>query len=143
VSHDSVVFVEVEERKKEKRKARPFVSCPYVKREGRWEPVLQPVCRMLDCPEGEGCQVKVDHWRKRRTGPGFALLVLECRTHGGYFTVYPPGYEPYGRKEVAPVTPSGSAIEGESLEDSWRRTILRGGHRQRAGPPVAGGAGRG
>ena len=52
----------------------------------------------------------LDHLRTRKTGPCFALTVLRCLTHNRAFTLYPPGFVPYGRVAVAPVAPDGSAV---------------------------------
>jgi hypothetical protein len=38
------------------------------------------------------------------------LLVMRCATHQRSFTLYPPGYAPYGRSRLAPVVPDGSAV---------------------------------
>jgi len=43
-----------------------------------------------------------------------ALLVARCKTHGVSFTLYPPGYVPYGRQRLAPVVPDGSAVVAEA-----------------------------
>ena len=37
-------------------------------------------------------------YRERRCGPGHALVVVRCLTHGRFFTIYPPGFVPYGRQ---------------------------------------------
>ncbi len=68
------------------------------------------------CGSGPPCDIRVHHRRRRKTGPGFPLFVVECRTHGGTFTVYPPGHVPYGRVAVAPVDAEGRPIHavGES-----------------------------
>lgn len=80
---------------------------------------------------GEGCEVDggpgacriwIQHWRPRKTGPGFPLAVAECRTHGLAFTLYPAGHVPYGRVAMAPVGPEGRplgmATEGEAVAAS-------------------------
>jgi len=59
---------------------------------------------------GPPCDIRVHHRRSRKTGPGFPLFVVECRTHGVTFTVYPPGHVPYGRVAVAPVDAEGHLI---------------------------------
>ena len=90
-----------------------FVVSPY---SAGPDGVLKPAMPTV-CPRGAGggrtpCTVKLHHSRERSTGPGFALVVLHCETHGKAFTVYPPGHVPYGRQPVAKVAPDGSAVAG-------------------------------
>ena len=70
------------------------------------------------CPmgaDGSLCCVKGHGRRERQTGPCHELVVAKCTTHGGFFTLYPHGFEPYGRRKVAP--------EG-GLGERWRDTIF-------------------
>lgn len=46
------------------------------------------------------CRIREHSMRERRTGPGHPLVVIECTVHGRYFTLYPPGYVPYGRRRL-------------------------------------------
>jgi len=71
----------------------------------------------------------VHGWRARKTGPGFALCVVECGTHGVAFTLYPPGHVPYGRRAVAAVSSAGQAVvdaEGGLGEAAaaWQVTVF-------------------
>jgi hypothetical protein len=52
------------------------------------------------CGRSGECRIREHSMRERRTGPGHALLVIECTVHGRYFTLYPAGYVPYGRKRL-------------------------------------------
>jgi hypothetical protein len=52
------------------------------------------------------CDVRLHLWRPRNTGPCHPLAVLKCH-HGSAFTLYPPGYGPYKRKSVAPMSGAG------------------------------------
>lgn len=77
----------------------------------RLEPVLP-----RHCPWASGddlCAISEHHRRARRTGPGHALTVACCRTHGRCFTIYPPGFGPYQRRPVVQVTPDGTGSDGE------------------------------
>ncbi len=60
--------------------------------------------------------------RSRKTGPQIPLVVARCHRHGVSFTVYPPGYVPFGRTAVAPVDLQGRRVEptepGSSLAAS-------------------------
>ena len=77
---------------------RDFVVSEYLEDEaGGRRPRLPSMCPF----GGVGrCRVKPHGWRARSCGPGFQLLVVACREHGRCFTVYPPGWVPYGRVPV-------------------------------------------
>ena len=72
------------------------------------------------------CRVSVHHCRERKTGPGFPLMVLRCRTHKVCFTVYPPGYVPYGRQPIAAVAADGSPVRTEKQDgaDGFANTVF-------------------
>lgn len=83
-------------------------------------------CRAVD--GGQRCDLRVHHWRDRKTGPEFPLLVMECRTHQVAFTLYPPGHVPYGRAAVAPVDFEGQLLhvggeQGREAGLSWEQTL--------------------
>lgn len=65
--------------------------------------------------DGSQCAVGRHDVRQRKSGPGHALVVCRCRAHGVFFTVYPPGYVPYGRVAVIAEDSEGRAIGGEAL----------------------------
>ncbi len=67
------------------------------------------------------CQLVVNHWRPRKTGPEHPLLVMTCRTHKVSFTLYPHGHVPYGRTRVAPVAEDGAVLSGA---EPWRATLF-------------------
>jgi hypothetical protein len=52
------------------------------------------------CGCGDDCRIREHDIRPRRTGPGHPLVVIVCVVHGRYFTLYPVGYVPYGRKRL-------------------------------------------
>ena len=101
---------------------------------------------------GSTCSIRVHDRRCRKTGPGYPLVVAKCTTHRVAFTLYPPGYVPYGRVAVAPVDSEGQLVpsvvgdvdaEGEGTEGriadqlAWNTTIFgaaRDAERQRAWP---------
>lgn len=118
---------------------RPFLSAPYLAGDdGRYAPA-----EALDqCPFAEGgepCRLEKHDWRPRKSGPAIALRVLRCRTHGVFFTVYPPGYVPYGRQRLAAVDLQGAPLVRElpESEASLRGCLLRGGPGCGRSPPVA------
>lgn len=49
-------------------------------------------------------------------------MVVYCKTHDNYFTIYPPGYVPYGRASVAPVC-SGED-ESDAALTAWSGTVF-------------------
>ena len=77
------------------RRLRPFVVADYT--HGRLQ------CEILDCPYAgcdEACAVVQHDRRVRKTGPTHALVVLRCLVHACSFTVYPPGFVPYSRRQL-------------------------------------------
>lgn len=60
------------------------------------------------------CRVVVDHWRRRKTGPQQRLLVIHCKSHDRYFTVYAPGLAPYLRAPMLVVSATGLDLQGDS-----------------------------
>ena len=92
---------------------RSFIISPYSPdRDGKLIAALA-----TRCPKGveadTACTIKAKAWRKRKTGPGFALRVVRCKTHNEHFTLYPPGYAPYQRAPVLHLAPDGARILGE------------------------------
>ena len=65
--------------------------------------------------DGSPCEVARHDRRPRKSGPEHALVVCRCRAHGVSFTVYPPGYVPYGRVAVVAEDSEGRTIQGEAL----------------------------
>ena len=89
-----------------------FVISPYRPNpEGVLEPFI-PSKGPCGIDSSESCHLCVDHWRERKTGPCFPILVMRCLTHKRAFTVYPPGHVPYGRVVMAPVAPDGNRLDG-------------------------------
>lgn len=95
---------------------------------------MRPVDRVGECPrvgDGQECHVVVKGYRPRKTGPCFPIQVLECQTHGGFFTAYPMGHVRYGRERLAPVGVSGAVLEQEVDDSSpggdrrWHSTLFR------------------
>jgi len=107
--------------------ARPFVISPYVEGDDGTLVALLPSegpCREVD---EAACRLWLDHHRHRKTGPEFPLAVLRCGAHGRRaFTVYPPGYVPYGRQRMAPVAADGSpvSVEGTGPVTAYEGTVF-------------------
>ena len=89
----------------------------------RW-PVLPRRCAFA---EGPGrCDLFIDHFRPRKTGPRFPVAVVGCRDHpDGRYTLYPPGHVPYGREALVPCGPSGELrVEASTGEPLWEATLF-------------------
>lgn len=106
-----------------------FIITPYLPTEGgTLRPMVPDRCCRSEA-DGPPCHLLVHHWRDRKTGPEFPLLVLQCRTHGIAFTLYPPGHVPYGRCAVAPVDLEGQPLFGVDEEPceatlAWEQTLF-------------------
>ena len=95
---------------------RSFIVSPY--RPGPEGQMLAEI--PTRCPEGAEesteCAIGRKDRRKRKTGPGFPLAVMSCKTHEACFTLYPPGYAPFLRAPVVRLAPDGSAILDEDAK---------------------------
>ena len=105
---------------------RPFICTPYAPDKSG---APRPVGRIGQCPWAEGpdkCDMACRGYRDRKTGPRFRIQVIRCSSHEHYFTVYPMGYRPFGRKSTSPVDMRGNPVElkdlgsaqGESEQDA-------------------------
>jgi hypothetical protein len=104
------------------RARRDFIVTPY-RVEGDLLIAEIPGCCLAG---GDDCHIRVHHHRPRKTGPRFPLCVVECVTHHRIFTLYPPGYVPYGRVAIAPVGSDGVPLADDAEEgDAWERTLFR------------------
>jgi hypothetical protein len=99
---------------------RSFIVTAYTVGDGgRFAPLMPLACVAEAASSGgdDPCRIWLHHRRPRKTGPGFPLTVVECRTHGVVFTLYPPGYVPYGRVAMAPVDPGGRLLRAPTERD--------------------------
>lgn len=85
--------------------------------------LLPVVPTLAPCGVGAGCACRLGRHavRERVTGPGFAVVVVRCRTHRQAFTLYPPGYVPYARRPVTQVAPDGGRLRAEGRQDQAER----------------------
>ena len=96
-------------------------------------PEIPAQCMAATDADGGACSIGVHHLRSRKTGPSHPVAVARCRTHQVSFTLYPPGYVPYGRVAVAPVDAEGQLVhevgdgevDGFEPEPAWDATIFR------------------
>ena len=77
---------------------------------GKWRPMMPSQCPW-GC-DGEGCVVTAHSERDRKTGPVVALVVVKCKTHRRFFTLYPRGWVPYGRSPIVPI----GAVDGANTD---------------------------
>lgn len=79
--------------------------------------------------EGE-CVIWIKGQRSRIFGPEFRLTVVCCRTHRVSFTLYPPGFTPYGRKPMAVLSsagfPQATDTERRPFEGTLFQAVLDG-----------------
>ena len=105
------------EKLTQKKAEREFLICDY--REDSTGKMRCKKPKMLPCGgDGSDCRVWIHDCRDRGDGPGFGLMVVYCKTHDRYFTVYPPGWAPYERGRVVP------ADEAESNTAAWKQTLF-------------------
>ena len=103
---------------------RHLVVTPYeADGENKMAPQIPETCP-LGVKDGRPCRLFFDHRRSRKTGPCFPLTVLRCRTHEIAFTLYPPGYTPWGRKRWAPVAPDGTLLTCEESASRFQDTYF-------------------
>ena len=103
---------------------RHLVVTPYeTDGEDKMNPRIPDTCP-LGVKDGRPCRLFFDHWRLRKTGPCFPLTVLRCRTHEIAFTLYPPGFTPWGREKWAPVAPDGTVLTCEESASRFQDTYF-------------------
>jgi hypothetical protein len=97
---------------------RSFIFTPYrADQDGRLRPQVPGRCIAGASEKEARCVVRIHHWRKRKTGPEYPLVVAECTTHGTAFTLYPPGFVPYGRVAIVPVDAEGELVSRHQSGD--------------------------
>jgi len=109
---------------------RDFIIAPYYLDEaGGWTTELPSAA-----PCGPGCGIRHHDSRERKTGPEHPLLVVRCIVHNRSFTIYPPGFTPYGRRRLVPrhqrweATIFEAALDaGEGEGERWSDTGQQGG----------------
>lgn len=74
--------------------------------------------------DGHNCRIKISHRRLRKTGPEFPLFVMVCKEHNIGFTLYPPGYYPYSRHTLAPVSADGSLLVEQTDNHRFSGTLF-------------------
>jgi hypothetical protein len=94
------------------------------------KPAVMPQSCVHASTGDPACVLTVHHLRERKTGPQIPVTVVQCRTHGRAFTLYPLGHVPYGRVPVAPVGLDGQVLfstehapeAGVQRAPDWRAT---------------------
>ena len=91
------------------------MTIPYLFNDQQMRPLRPDRCPREPGP-GELCHIIFKGSRERATGPIHALALAFCRTHELRFTLYPPGYFPYGREPLVCVTSSGEPVVRDNGE---------------------------
>ena len=103
-------------------RSRPFISAPYhYDREAeRWF-VAVPIarCAMNHLDPKTSCHVVKGRQRHRKVGPSHPLGIYKCLIHICWFTIYPPGWLPFGRRILVDLDSQGEAVTGQ---DHWENT---------------------
>lgn len=103
----------------------PFATTTY---EADHEGVLraQLPSRCVFATGAQTCSIFIDHYRERKTGPGYPVAVVGCTVHPyGRYTLYPPGHFPYGRCCVVACRPTGQPIlDSENGQPLWQDTLF-------------------
>jgi hypothetical protein len=85
------------------------VTTPYVESEGELVAVVP--ARGPCFRDDEGCAIRFDFKRARKTGPAFGwVAVMRCSKHALAFTAYPAGHIPYGRAPLVALAPDGNEL---------------------------------
>lgn len=91
--------------------------------DGRLRPGKPDRCPSAATATGD-CQIHIERWRKRKCGPKFFLYGMICLTHEKRFTIYPPGWTPYGRKPLAPLDHLGRPLNEPLAKQCWQETLF-------------------
>ena len=103
---------------------RRVVTAPYfIDARGRLRPKRPQRCSRLDCEDS--CRMSFHRWRTRKYGLAHPLACFICSEHDCSFTVYPPGWLPFGRRPIVHVTASGFDIAGLDIGvEAWGETAF-------------------
>lgn len=103
-------------------RSRPFISAPYIYdvAADRWF-VAVPIatCAMSHLDPKASCHIVKGRQRLRKVGPSHPLWIHKCLIHICWFTIYPPGWLPFGRRILVDLDSQGEAVEGK---DHWENT---------------------
>ena len=101
-----------------------FVITPYyIESDGKMSPVVPAECP-CHSKDKRPCKMVKNHDRDRKTGPMFPIRVMHCSTHGINFTLYPPGFVPYGRTKLGPVELDGMPSSQSFCVESYAGTYF-------------------
>jgi hypothetical protein len=103
---------------------KPFLSAPYeIDKKGHPRPKKPLRCPLAESDDNS-CNIQFEKWRRRIHGPGFDFAVFQCLSHRRSFTIYPPGWVPYGRKALVLLDHRGEALQHVSGECVWKGTLF-------------------
>jgi hypothetical protein len=100
---------------------RQFVSSSYAyDAEARqWTVVSQlDHCAKNEIDPNASCHIVKGRQRARKAGPGHPLWLFKCHVHNCWFTVYPPGWVPFGRRSLVDLDPKGEAVISRNCWES-------------------------
>ena len=102
---------------------RVITAAYFIDPQGRLRPMRPTRCARLGC-EGD-CRISFHRWRNRKCGIEYPLACFICSEHICSFTVYPPGWLPFGRRPIVHVTASGFDVGGlgDGVE-AWSETTF-------------------
>jgi len=90
--------------------------------DGQMVPSMPLFC--IDSSRSSACQIVKNHARCRKAGPAHPLFVVRCTKHDRAFTLYPPGWFPYGRVACAALDPSGRPIRRGDVSADTLETLF-------------------
>lgn len=103
---------------------RPFIVMAYIANAFGVPRPKKP----LRCPSSRdgdpSCSIYIERWRLRRCGISFPLAGMHCETHDTSFTIYPPGWVPYGRSLLLLVDHNGHILKPEEKASRWVDTAF-------------------
>ncbi len=103
---------------------KPFLSAPYeIDKKGRLRPKKPSRCPLAEFGD-DACNIQFEKWRRRIHGPGFDFAVFLCLSHCRSFTIYPPGWVPYGRKALVLLDHRGEVLQRVPGECAWQGTLF-------------------
>jgi hypothetical protein len=105
-------------------RSRQFICSPYAydAEVGQWR-VASPItrCTENDVDGAELCHITKGRQRVRKVGPVHPLWLFKCLAHKCWFTIYPPGWVPFGRRALVDLDPIGEAVLGN---DNWKNSAF-------------------
>lgn len=103
-------------------RSRPFIFAPYLYDVAaeRWRVAVSiDNCAMNHLDPKASCHIVKGRQRHRKVGPSHPLWIYKCLIHICWFTIYPPGWVPFGRRSLVDLDSQGEAV---TCQDHWEST---------------------